>query len=439
MRNLNIKDKLKDVNKSAFVKNAMTLTTGTAIAQILPLLIYPFLSRLYSPEQFALLAAYTSFVSILVAFVSGRYESAVFIADNEKEAVSLVYLSLYLPLFLLVCLTPFFLIFNDAIGSYLSLKPLKGWVWYCFIASFLITVFNVYNEWCVRKEYFRRLSYNKITNSIGLTVGKIGFFYTLLSKIGLVVGDFVGRLLTAIMCFFRFYKYDKNSFGNIHFKDLLHVAKKYKEFPLYNMPAQLLNTIGVSIPVFLLASFYETEHVGYYSMTMTILMLPVNIISLSIRDVFRKKANDIYVKDGNYESFFKRMLLILLFASVLVAVLCYPFLPFAFKLVLGEQWYTSGLFAQYMTPMIVFDFVAMSLSGSLIVSQKLKVNFVWQVYYIFITIVSLIVGVKLFDNINNTIILFSLGRCSAYILLIILSFKASRSSVKLIDNESKNS
>lgn len=415
-----------EIRKSAFVSNAMTLTIGTAIAQVLPLLIYPFLSRLYTPEQFALLAAFTSFVSILVSFISGRYESAVFIADSEKEAVSLVYLSIFLPLVFFVIALPFFLLFSDSLGSYLGLQQLKGWIWLCFLSSFFITIFNIYNEWCVRKEYFKRLSYNKITNSVGLTIGKIGFFYTFFSKIGLVVGDFAGRLVTSLMCFLRIYKYDRQSFDRPNSKGLLIVAKKYKDFPLYNMPAQLLNTIGVSIPIFILNSYFSSEYVGYYSMTMTVLLLPVNIISLSIRDVFRKKANDIYVAEGNYVSFFKRMFLILFLSATVVSVVCLPILPIGFKFVLGDQWYTSGVFAQYLTPMIAFDFIAMSLSGSLLVSKKLKLNFYWQVYYLLITVLSLIVGIKLFENINNVILMFSIGRCSAYLFLIYISYKASK-------------
>lgn len=406
----------------------MTLTTGTALAQVIPLIIYPFLGRLYSPEQFALLAAFTSFVSILAAFITGRYENSIFIADNEKEAVSLVYLSLLLPLLFFAVLLPFLSVFYCQIGVFLGLSSLDGWIWLCLLASFFITVFNVYNEWCVRKEYFRRLSYNKITNSIGISVGKVGFFYSFFSKVGLVIGDFVGRMLTAIACVFRIIKYDKESFGKVSLKELIYVSKKYREFPLYNMPAQLINTIGVSIPIFILGYYYDSEKVGFYSMTMTVLMLPVNIISLSIRDVFRKKANDIYTTEGTYKLFFRKMLVILLAVSFTVAIVCFPILPFCFKTVLGNQWCTSGVYAQYLTPMIIFDFVAMSLSGSLLVSRKLKMNFVWQLYYLFISILSLLIGAKLFEGVEKTIILFSIGRSTAYIYLIIISYKASKAS-----------
>lgn len=78
-----------NIQNSNFIKNTFVLTLGTAIAQVLPMLLYPALGRLYTPEQFAVLAAITSFVSIISTFVTGKYENAIFIADTDKDAVCL--------------------------------------------------------------------------------------------------------------------------------------------------------------------------------------------------------------------------------------------------------------------------------------------------------------------------------------------------------------
>ena len=51
--------------KSEFSRNVLTLMTGTTIAQAIPIAISPILTRIYSPEDFGLLALFLAVFSIL--------------------------------------------------------------------------------------------------------------------------------------------------------------------------------------------------------------------------------------------------------------------------------------------------------------------------------------------------------------------------------------
>ena len=46
--------------KSEFVKSSITIMTGTAIAQAVPIAISPILTRICTPEDFGLLAIFVS-------------------------------------------------------------------------------------------------------------------------------------------------------------------------------------------------------------------------------------------------------------------------------------------------------------------------------------------------------------------------------------------
>lgn len=413
---------------NSFVKNTLVLTSGTALAQILPMAIYPALGRLYEPVDFAILASLTSFVSILTAFFSGKYENAIFLAKDDKEAASLFILSLVLTIVL--SLFSFIVLFSFKSGfeSYLGLSQLPFWIIISLLSATFINVFNSYNEWCVRKEYFKRLSANKVINSLGISLGKLFFGFTKYTNLGLVIGDLIGRFISAILCIYRLFYFDYSKFKNISISEIKNVAIKYLEFPKYNMPAQLLNTIGVAFPVFILNTFYNSNQVGYYAMTMSILNLPINVVSLSIRDVFRKKANDIYVNQGEFTYLFKKALGILSLISIICGVLLLPFLPSIFGVVLGNKWVESGVYAQYLAPMIILDFIAISLSGSLLVTKRLKSNFFWQVYYVLLSVIPLVLGGKLNFSIETTLLVFSICRCTSYLYLIIISYKASKLS-----------
>lgn len=86
--------------QSNYLKNITTLMVGTTIAQLVPILISPLLTRLYSPDNFGQVALIMSISSILTVFATCRYEMAIILPKETKDALSLVMLILFCHLFL---------------------------------------------------------------------------------------------------------------------------------------------------------------------------------------------------------------------------------------------------------------------------------------------------------------------------------------------------
>jgi len=423
---VNIKDFIKDTTSSKFAKNTLVLAVGTTIAQILPLAIYPILGRIYSPEQFGILASLTSIISIITVISTGQYQLAVLVSDNDTEAANVTMLSLWMSLiFMIVLIIPFYF-FNEQLGDLCGNRDMKLWVLICPVSAFFINFFSCYNEWCVRKSYYKSLASNKITNSSAVTLGKLAFGFTVFKNFGLVIGDVLGRFITAIGCVVRVLIKDRNVFRAVSYRGMRDAAKKFLDFPRLTMPAQLINTIGGSIAVLIISAYFTSKEAGYFAMTQAVLGLPITVVSKAICDVFRQKANEIYSKGGCFVVLYVKVLKILSFVTITVLVIVVFFLPWIFSFVLGGQWRIAGVYAQILLPMNALDFVASSLAGVLIVVNKLKVNFWWQVYYTCITIVSLIIGCIILNNVLYTLMLYSIGLSSAYLLQIYLNFRCSK-------------
>ena len=81
--------------RSGFVKNVTTLVTGTAIAQFINILSTPLLTRIYSPEEFAVFQIFYSTAAIFSVIATLRYELAIMAPENEEEALDLVSISFY--------------------------------------------------------------------------------------------------------------------------------------------------------------------------------------------------------------------------------------------------------------------------------------------------------------------------------------------------------
>src|SRR3954467_8588845 len=78
------------VLRGPFLKNVAVLASGTALAQVLTVLAYPILMRLFNPDEFGLFALFGALSQYSVAIASGRYELAMVLAKTEEEAANLM-------------------------------------------------------------------------------------------------------------------------------------------------------------------------------------------------------------------------------------------------------------------------------------------------------------------------------------------------------------
>jgi O-antigen/teichoic acid export membrane protein len=76
--------------KSPFIKHVFTLVAGNAIAFIIPVLLYPALSRIFTPEDYAVYGLYVAVFSFLEIASAGRYDFAVVIPEKDDDAKHLV-------------------------------------------------------------------------------------------------------------------------------------------------------------------------------------------------------------------------------------------------------------------------------------------------------------------------------------------------------------
>ncbi|MBD3843179.1 MAG: oligosaccharide flippase family protein [Campylobacterales bacterium] len=77
--------------KSEFSRNVLTLMTGTTIAQAIPIAISPILTRIYTPEDFAVFALFVSIVGIMAVVSTGKYEMSLILPKKDTFAYQLFY------------------------------------------------------------------------------------------------------------------------------------------------------------------------------------------------------------------------------------------------------------------------------------------------------------------------------------------------------------
>ena len=89
--------------RSSFMRPVLVLMAGTGLAQAIPVLLSPVLSRIYSAASFGLFTTYSSILSVIAIIACARYELAIVSPKEDEEAANIWLLAISVS-FILACL-----------------------------------------------------------------------------------------------------------------------------------------------------------------------------------------------------------------------------------------------------------------------------------------------------------------------------------------------
>ena len=85
---------IQRIRNSQFVKNIALLLSGNIIGQLISILASILLTRLYSPNDFAVLAYFLTITGIISVIAGGRYELAIMLPKENVKANALYLISI---------------------------------------------------------------------------------------------------------------------------------------------------------------------------------------------------------------------------------------------------------------------------------------------------------------------------------------------------------
>ena len=305
------------LHQSSFVKNVFSLMTGTTAAQAIPILISPVLTRLYKPEEFGAFALYMAIASIFSVVVSGRYELAVILPENDEEAINVVALSVILSF--IVSGTIFFaiLLLRKILPRLIGNAEAVSFIYFIPITVLLTGIFNTFYYWSTRKLQYKRLVISKVSQTASTGLVNIAMGIKKLGSSGLIFGYLFGQFITTVFLFSQIWKGERETVQFIKKQIVIKQLYRYKKFPLYSIPADFINVMSNQLPIYILNLYFGGVIVGFYALTQRVLAAPISLISASVLDVFRQRASSDYAKSGDCRSIFLKTLAGLTAISIL--------------------------------------------------------------------------------------------------------------------------
>ncbi|WP_349237097.1 oligosaccharide flippase family protein [Bacillus sp. REN3] len=396
--------------KNSYLKSILTLITGTTIAQAIPVAISPILTRLYTPDDFGLFALFLSITSIISVAVSGRYELAIMLPKEKKDAINLLVLSVIISTVLSLIILLIILIWGRDIAYTLGNKNIYPWLYFVPFSLFLSGIYQSLNYWSSRYQNYHRLAVNRVlqTATTGTTNIFLGFAKN--GAFGLIIGHMIGQLIATIRLGISSTRSDKISMSFIETNKMKTLAKRYDQFPKISVWSALLNNASSQLPIFILSAFFSSTIVGWYSLAHRTLKMPMTVLGNAIGQVFFQASSNLRnidplkLKQMTYQSY-KALLNI----GIIPISIVFGFGDIIFSFLFGEAWLPAGEYARLLSIWLLLVFVSSPLSLLFTVMEKEGTLLLFNISIFISRILSLFIGALIFKDAFITVLLFAVS------------------------------
>lgn len=410
--------KLMPNNK--FAKNVSVLAGGTAAGQLILIAASPILTRLYTPEDFGLLAVYGGILGILGVIASLRYQLAIPLPESDKEAASVALLSLLVVVATTLLVSVAVSLCGAQLVELLNTPGLAPYLWLVPAGMFLVGVYQVLQYWAIRTKEFTSIARTRLTQSLSMVVMQIGGY--VLGPIALLLGRVVGQSAGIVGLARSAFKKNASEFRAVTGKDIRVSASNYRNFPLISTWTGLASSAGLNLPPLLIAGFLGASSAGLFSLAHRVLSQPMAVIGKAVSDAFYQKAAQAN-REGNLGESVESVYSILVKLALPPAIILFIAIPDVFIFIFGAEWALAGELARWMTPWLFFQFVVSPCTGIYPIINRHDIALRFQLSLLASSVIGSIIGGLYFDNLMSVVIIISILSSFVYLWRAITTFK----------------
>ena len=375
--------------RSELLRSASILISGTVIAQLISILLQPFLRRFFSPESFGIYSVYLSLIGIIIVISSLRYDDAIVLPKTDKESANVLSLALIFSFIFDLLLFVFVMITGGKIITFLNLPsnfPVR--VLYIIpLGAFLYNSYQCINYWLIRKRKFYSVSLNKLLRRGSEGISQVTFALIKKSN-GLIYSDIIGQSVNVITVIIQTIN-NGLTFRVVSLTKLKYVFKKYKDFPKFNLIPAFMSTCSYMLPPIFINKFFSSESAGFFDLTKLLLSVPLALVATSFSSVLLQRVSE---KFNNRQSFLNELRPVILVVGLisLIEILAIVFFgENLFRFIFGDTWIFSGKISKIMVWSFTFNFIVSTFTTIFVSMRKIKTYSIYQLFY-FIAILALL-------------------------------------------------
>ena len=413
---------IEKIKNKVLSKEVFIVAGGSVIAQCFTMATMPLLSRIYSPEEFGIAAAFSSSMSVLIPLSSLRYFLAIALPKTQRYSYVITNLSFAIVCVYFCILWGIFILCGDTLLMYFNMGNLSDYTILIPFAVLGASVYELLTQCAIREKLFAIIARTKVSQSAAGGFTKICLGCLGVRPLGLILGIIIGQAggITSMALALHHRKF----FRRTQWFQIRRAALHYRNFPLYAMPTAIINTTGAQIIPLLVFSFYGATTAGYFSMAHQLLMIPSVFVGNAIGQVFLQKGS-IAKYNGELHILCWNTYKTLLKIGIIPMVILVIAAPLVFEVVFGGAWREAGKYAKFLAPITMASFAFSPISHVFNIQNKQNVALKLEILYFIVQILCFLVGV-LYHSAHASICLYSLGGAIMVILRTYWAFRITK-------------
>jgi len=336
-------------SRSPLLRATLTLMAGGALAQALPLLLGPLLTRLYTPTQFGLYHLFAAVAANVAVVACARYEHALPLARDDAEAHALVALCRWILLAVMAFSAVGAVAWALCIGA---LWPLwlpaavgaLGWLSLATLAA-------------MRAQRFNALATSRV-----LQHGGGATLQALAGVAGAGLWGLVAAPIAAALAAAAWLRPRLGQGWRVSRSALQAAAQRHRDFPVLNTPHAFLGALQDTLAVVLIAAWQGPAAAGFWGLALRYLKAPATLVGGAVSQALYPAlaAGGAATEQGR--SAVRRVMRTLALLALPLVLALWLFAPAAFAGAFGAPWREAGELARALALYIGVHFVASPLS-----------------------------------------------------------------------------
>lgn len=333
--------------RGRLAKAFTALVGGTALGQLLPVLISPLLARLFAPEEIGVLGAFALLLTFLSPVACGRYDLSIPVAKDSREALEALAAALVFTTGMsfvvggaMVFAGPWVAeaIGRPSAGRSFLLLPVSLW---------MVGVYQALNYWAIREREYTLTAKTKLVQGVSLGVAQVIAGFLRSGQLGLILADLVGRTAGQATLARQVWKRDKAELLSLRWAGVRATARRFRDYPFYAAPAALIHAAAMALPGLILGGIYGVHILGLFFFGFRYIWTPVSTVGLSLAQMFTGEGATLAKTDPgrlqrSYWGLVKRSAIFGAVVFGLIALFGRP----VFEFVFGAGYAEAGTYAQ---------------------------------------------------------------------------------------------
>ena len=408
---------LSSIVKSSGIRNFTKLLSANLVAQVIGLVVYPILTRMYAPEDFGLLNLFLSIGGVLIILSTAEYYYAIVLPKEETDAEQVLGVGV-LWLVATTILVGLSVAFARPISLLFKSPDLTSYYWLMPLYVFAMGAWNLLNYWYIRHKEYNPISRYQVSQNVLSAGGKLGMGWGGVLHGGMIYSVVVAPLISLVSSWIYARKTLLPAWRRISWRGVGEQAKLYRNFPCFVLPRSFVNMLAGQMPILLLTPFFGGEAVGFLSLAILLGYTPIGTITRAIYQVMYQHTMEQVHRQKPIGQMFRKF--ILSASAIIIPVFAglWFVLPQLTAWLLGAEWHISGEYIRWMLPWLYVSLLSCSINFLFDVFMKQKWGLFFEVILAVMRVAGLCIGVWA-SNFMLAIICYSLFTALALVVQIV--------------------